>query len=73
MDQLTCDLDGVAVYLDDILISGSSADEHLQNLRALLQHLQDRPAMSFREVLIRSVFGGVLEAHSVQSGDFKKF
>ena len=29
MDSLTSDLPGVAVYLDDILVSGASADEHL--------------------------------------------
>ena len=42
MEQLTRDLRGVAIYLDDILVSGSSAEEHLQNLRALLKRLQDK-------------------------------
>ena len=42
MDQLTCDLRGVAVYLDDILVSGTDATEHLQNLRTLLQRLQEK-------------------------------
>ena len=42
MDQLTSDLPGVAVYLDDILVSGSSASEHLTNLRRLLQRLSDK-------------------------------
>ena len=42
MDQLTSDLKGVAVYIDDILLSGVSAVEHLENLRALLQRLQDK-------------------------------
>ena len=42
MDKLTCDLPGVAVYLDDILVSGTTADEHLRNLRNLLQRLQER-------------------------------
>ena len=42
MDQLTSDLKGVAVYIDDILVSGVSAAEHLENLRALLQRLQDK-------------------------------
>ena len=41
MDELTSDLHEVAVYLDDLLISGANAEEHLQNLQALLQHLQD--------------------------------
>ena len=31
MDQPTSDLEGVAVYLD-ILVSGATADEQLQNL-----------------------------------------
>jgi hypothetical protein len=41
MEQLTADLPGVAVYLDDILVSGTSADDHLKNLRRLLQRLHD--------------------------------
>ena len=32
MDELTRDLPGVAVYLDDILVSGSTVKEHLRNL-----------------------------------------
>ena len=32
----------MAVYLDDWLVSGSNAKNHLQNLQALLQHLQDK-------------------------------
>ena len=39
MDQLTSDLKGVAVYIDDILVSRVSAVEHYENLRALLQRL----------------------------------
>lgn len=42
MDRLTCDLKGVAVYLDDILVSGANANEHQENLRALFQRLQDK-------------------------------
>ena len=42
MFQLTSDLKGVAVYLDDILMSGATAEDRLQNLRALLQRLQDK-------------------------------
>ena len=42
MFQLTNDLNGVAVYLDDILVSEATAEDHLQNLRALLQRLQDK-------------------------------
>lgn len=42
MDQLTHDLPGVAVYLDDILVSGNSAEDHLRNLRGLLQRLDEK-------------------------------
>ena len=42
MDQLRSDLPGVAVYLDDILVSGSTAQEHLNNLKRLLQRLSDQ-------------------------------
>ena len=33
MDEITSDLPGVAVYLDDILCSGATAEAHLQNLQ----------------------------------------
>ena len=42
MDQLTSDLKGITVYIDDILVSEVSAAEHLENLCALLQRLQDK-------------------------------
>ena len=42
MEKLTSDLKGVAVYIDDILVSGTSEEDHLQNLKALLQCLQDK-------------------------------
>ena len=35
VEDITRDLARIAVYLDDILVSGSTADEHLQNLRKL--------------------------------------
>ena len=41
MERLIGDLPGVVVYLDDILVSGKDAEDHLQNLRRLLQRLQD--------------------------------
>ena len=42
MDQLTSNLPGVAVYLDDILVSGATAQKHLDNLERLLQRLSDK-------------------------------
>ncbi|KAL5457669.1 hypothetical protein EMCRGX_G034953 [Ephydatia muelleri] len=40
MDQLTSDLRGVAVYIDDT--GWTTASEHLQNLHALLQRLESK-------------------------------
>ena len=42
MDQLTQDLPGVAVYLDDLLVSGKDAEDHIKNLRGLLQRLNQK-------------------------------
>ena len=42
MDKLTADLQGVIVYLDDILVSGVTASDHLQNLQALFLRLQEK-------------------------------
>ena len=42
MDKLTADIQGVIVYLDDILVSGVTASNHLQNLRALFLRLQEK-------------------------------
>ena len=33
MEKLTSDLKGVAVYVDDILVSGTSEEDRLQNLK----------------------------------------
>ena len=41
MTQLTSDLKGATVYLNDILVSGKSAEDHPKNLHQLLQKLQD--------------------------------
>ena len=42
MEQLTRDLRGVAVYMDDILVSGNNAQEHLGNLRVLFRRLNEK-------------------------------
>ena len=41
MEQLTRNLRGVAVYTDNILVSGNNALEHLGNLRALFKRLNE--------------------------------
>ena len=42
MEQLTSDLPGVAVMLDDLLVSGKDAESHAQNLRLLLSRLNEK-------------------------------
>ena len=49
MEQLTSDLNGVAIYLDDILVSGTDAQDHLNNLQALLTRLQEKGLRCRRE------------------------
>ncbi|KII72661.1 Retrovirus-related Pol polyprotein from transposon opus [Thelohanellus kitauei] len=39
MNQLQGDLPGVAIYFDDILISGNNRNNRVDNLRAVLQRL----------------------------------
>lgn len=41
MDLVTCDLEFVFVYLDDILVASSSEQEHMEHLRRLFQCLKD--------------------------------
>ncbi|KAG0720105.1 Transposon Tf2-6 polyprotein [Chionoecetes opilio] len=73
MEQLTSDLPGVAVYLDDILVSGSNAAEHLRNLRGLLHRLDAnglrcrREKCSFAEPQIEYL-GHVLSTGGVAKG-----
>lgn len=42
MSKLTADINGVVVYLDDILISGVDAEDHLKNLEKLLERLEKK-------------------------------
>ena len=42
MDDLTSDLPGVTVYLDDLLVSGIDAEDHLRNLEGLLERFQSK-------------------------------
>ncbi|EFO85571.1 hypothetical protein CRE_29108 [Caenorhabditis remanei] len=41
MDSMTSGLDGVAAYLDDIIITGSSVAEHNQRLKTVMSRIQD--------------------------------
>ncbi|KAK7091479.1 hypothetical protein V1264_009152 [Littorina saxatilis] len=49
MENLTCDLPGVAVFQDDILVSGKDANDHLSNLERLLIRLNDKGLRCRRE------------------------
>ncbi len=40
MDQVVQGLTGVACYLDDIIVTGRTEEEHLKNLRAVLERLK---------------------------------
>ena len=42
IDELAGDLPGVAVYLDDILVSRSTVEEHFRNLQHLLKRLENK-------------------------------
>eukprot|EP00731_Ephydatia_muelleri_P037772 Em0559g3a len=73
MDKLTCDLQGVAVYMDDILVSGATDSEHLQNLRSLLKRLVEKglrcrlEKCSFAQSSIE-YFGHTLSRQGVSKG-----
>ena len=41
LETLLRGLEGTAVYLDDILVTGDSVDKHLRNVQAVLQKLQE--------------------------------
>ncbi|CAM4425712.1 unnamed protein product [Lepidochelys kempii] len=41
MDQILCGLPGVQCYLDDILVTGRNEEDHLTNLDATLQRLEE--------------------------------
>ena len=41
MESILQGMPGVMVYIDDILVSGKSVEEHLQNLHAVLTKLEE--------------------------------
>ena len=41
MDSILRGMPGVICYIDDIMITGKTEEEHLKNLTAVLQELQE--------------------------------
>ena len=73
MEQLTRDLNGVAVYFDDILVSGDSAEDHLNNLRALFKRLQEKGLRCKREKCVFAqssieYLGHILSSQGIAKG-----
>ena len=73
MGQLTSDLQGVAVYIDDILVSGATASEHLKNLRSLFKRLEMKGLHCHLEKCIFAqpsveYFGHILSQQGIAKG-----
>ena len=72
MYKLTSDLRGVAVYLDDLLVSGANAEEHLQNFASLVStHTGQRPTLQSGEVLFHPVISTVPVSYIVMGWHLK--
>ena len=48
MDHLLKGLSGVTIFLDDILVTGKTSEEHVQNLQAVCQRLSDSGGLKLR-------------------------
>ena len=60
IDQLTSDIQRVAAYMDDILVGGATAEEHVQTLPSLLQRLYKTKAYAvIQRVFIRPAMDGM--------------
>ena len=73
MESLTCDLPGVAVFQDDVLVSGPDHNGHLGNLRGLLTRLNDKGLRCRREKCEFAqprveYLGHILSAEGIQKG-----
>ena len=73
MDQLTSDLQRVAVYMDDILVSGATAAEHRQSLLSLLQSLyRTKDYTVIQRVFNRPAMGVGCLGHPISRDGFIK-
>ena len=56
MEQVLQNIPMTVVYLDDILVSGSTTEEHDRNLRTLLTSSRQGPTVAKREVCFRQKY-----------------
>ena len=76
MDLLLQGMDGVMCYLDDILVSGRTELEHLENLRKVLQKFQDhgirvkKPKCAFMKTSVQYL-GHIIESDGLHATDAK--
>ena len=72
MEQLTQNLRGVAVYFDDILVSGDNAKDHLMNLRALFKRLEEKGLRCNREKCVFAQVSIDYLGHTLSSRGIEK-
>ena len=76
MDTILQGMDGVICYLDDILVSGRTEEEHLTNLRKVLERLQEhgirakRAKCTFLKTSVQYL-GHVIGANGLHATDAK--
>lgn len=76
MDTILQGIDSVICYLDDILVSGRMEEEHLENLRKVLQRLQEhgirakKSKCAFLKMSVRYL-GHVIDANGLHATDDK--
>ncbi|KAL8581042.1 hypothetical protein ACOMHN_012693 [Nucella lapillus] len=73
MENLTCNLPGVAVFQDDMLVSGQDVNDHPSNLKRLLTRLNDRGLRCRREKCLFAqpsveYLGHTLSAEGISKG-----
>ena len=74
MNQLTSDLTVVAVYLNDIMISGTTAEGNLNNLRQLLKHVKKKDSdaalrnMFLQKTVLRTYHGHTISRNGISKG-----
>ena len=66
-------IEGVICYLDDILVSGRTEEEHLENLCKVLQRLQEHGirAKKSKCAFLKTSLGHVVDANGLHATDDK--